>query len=249
VFSLLNRPKKSPLIVGHRGAMGHAPENTLASYELAVSMGVDMVECDVHLSADGVPVVLHDHTLDRTTNGKGLVCEHTAAELQALDAGSWRDPQFAGQRLPTLDGLLAWCRGRVPLSIELKNGPVFYDGLAEAIVDLVRKHDMLERANVISFDHAAIARVKQLEPRLSAGILFAALLVDAPAAARAANADAILPGHHFATADVITQAHAADLAVSVWTVDDPALARRLAADGVDAIATNYPDRVGPAVAG
>src|SRR5215213_901611 len=102
MFSQLARRAGRPLIVGHRGAMGYAPENTLASFERAVALGVDAVECDVHLSADGVPVVIHDHTLDRTTDGHGLVADHTLAQLKALDAGAWRGAEFAGQRLPTL---------------------------------------------------------------------------------------------------------------------------------------------------
>jgi len=243
MFSQIETAPGRPLIVGHRGAMGYAPENTFASYERALALGADAIECDVHLSADGVPIVIHDHTLDRTTDGRGPVRDRTVAELKRLDAGAWRGPEFAGQRLPTLDELLAWCAPRIPLSIELKNGPLFYDGLADQIVELVRKHGMVERANVISFDHQAIRRVKQLEPHLPAGILFAARLVDAPAAARAAGAEAIMPAYYFATADVVAQAHEAGLSVSVWTVDEPATAARLAAIGVDAIASNYPDRV------
>lgn len=210
--------------------MGYRPENTIPSFELAVEMGVDMVECDVHLSRDGLPVVIHDHMVDRTTAGTGLVRTIDSGELSELG-------------VPTLDELLGWSRGRVPLSIELKNGPVFYDGLVEKVLGLVRKHEMLDRTTLISFDHLAIRRARELEPSISAGVLFAARLVDAPAVAAAARADAILPNAGFATPDVVDQAHAAGLAVSVWTVDDGEQARRLAAIGVDAIATNYPDRV------
>src|SRR5262245_51347936 len=199
MFTGIEHPRARPLIVGHRGAMGYAPENTFASYERAVALGVDAVECDVHLSADGVPVVIHDHTLDRTTDGAGPVQALTLAELKRLDAGAWRGAEFAGQRLPTLDELLAWCAGRTALSIELKNGPTFYEGLAERIVELVRAHGMVGQANVISFDHLAVRRVKELEPRLMTGVLFAARLVDAPAAAKAAGADAIMPAYYFAT--------------------------------------------------
>src|SRR5207247_1736958 len=134
MFGRADRPGGRPLIVGHRGAMGYAPENTFASYERAVALGVDAVECDVHLSADGVPVVIHDHTLDRTTDGRGPVRDHTLEQLKRLDAGAWRGAEFAGQRLPTLDELLGWCASRVPLPIELKNGPLFYEGLTDRIV-------------------------------------------------------------------------------------------------------------------
>jgi glycerophosphoryl diester phosphodiesterase len=231
VFSLRERkPANRPLIVGHRGAMGHRPENTMPSFELGAAMGSDLLECDVHLSQDGVPVVIHDNTLDRTTKGTGPVAAQNAGDLRALG-------------VPTLDELLAWCRDRVPLSIELKNGPVFYEGMVEKVVDLVRKHQMIDHATLISFDHQAIRRARELEQNIAVGILYAARLVDAPAAAHAAWADAVMPHHGFATPDVVQQAHAAGLAISVWTVDDPDTAKRLAALGVDAIATNYPDRI------
>src|SRR5919202_3540380 len=86
-------------VVGHRGAMGHCPENTLASFARALELGADWIECDVHLSRDGVPVVIHDETLDRTTDGHGLVAEHTLAELKQLDAGAWFGAAYAGQRI------------------------------------------------------------------------------------------------------------------------------------------------------
>src|SRR5690349_24766663 len=101
MFSQIQTAPGRPLIVGHRGAMGYAPENTFASYERALVLGADAIECDVHLSADGVPIVIHDHTLDRTTDGQGPVRDRTVAELKRLDAGAWRGPEFAGQRLPT----------------------------------------------------------------------------------------------------------------------------------------------------
>lgn len=217
-------------MVGHRGASGHAPENTLASFALAVEMGADLVECDVHLSADGVPVVIHDETLDRTTAGAGLVQAHTARQLAALG-------------VPTLDELLTWAASRVPVSIEIKHGPLYYDGLVERTVDLVRAHAMPDRAFVISFDHFALRRVKELEPTIACGALFGARPVDGPAIARACRADALLPHWAFATRDVVDQAHAAGLAVSVWTCNDDVSIGAALAAGVDGIATDYPDRV------
>jgi glycerophosphoryl diester phosphodiesterase len=241
VFSPSSGTERAPAVVGHRGASGYAPENTLAAFALALEQGADMVECDVHLSADGVPVVIHDDTLDRTTNGRGPVREQTVAALKALDAGR-------GETIPTLDELLAWCRDRVALSIEIKNGPVYYEGLPERIVELLRRHGMTERAGVISFDHVALRRVRELEPRVAIGALFVARPVDAPAMARAAGADALLPHWAFATPDLVESAHRAGLAVSVWTVNDEAVARSAVAAGVDAIATDYPDRIRAALA-
>jgi glycerophosphoryl diester phosphodiesterase len=226
----LIRTNAKPAVVGHRGASGHAPENTMASFALAVEMGADLVECDVHLSADGVPVVIHDETLERTTAGAGLVQAHTAAQLAALG-------------VPTLDELLAWAATRIPLSIEVKHGPLYYEGLVEKSVALVRKHGMLDTTLLISFDHFAILRVKQLEPSIACGALFAARPVDGPAIARACRADALLPHWAFVTPDVVEQAHAAGLAVSVWTCNDDVSIGAALAAGVDGIATDYPDRV------
>jgi glycerophosphoryl diester phosphodiesterase len=226
----LTRLNGKPAVVGHRGASGHASENTMASFGLAHEMGADLVECDVHLSADGVPVVIHDETLERTTSGAGLVKAHTVAQLSALG-------------VPTLDDLLAWAASRIPVSIEIKNGPLYYEGLVEKTVDLIRAHGLVERTFLISFDHFALRRVKELEPAIACGALFGARPVDGPAIARACHADAILPHWAFATRDVVQQAHDAGIAVSVWTCNDEASIAAALAAGVDAIATDYPDRV------
>ena len=109
-------------MVAHRGASAEAPENTLAAFRLALQQGAPAVECDVHLSADGCPVVIHDETVDRTTNGKGAVVGLTRAALRGLDAGSWRGPRFAGEPIPTLEEALELCAGRARLFIEIKMG-------------------------------------------------------------------------------------------------------------------------------
>src|ERR1700716_3392227 len=107
-------------VVGHRGAMGHCPENTLASFERGLELGADWIELDVHLSRDGALIVIHDETVDRTTNGRGLVCEHTLAELKELDAGAWFGASFAGERVPSLDEVLVWARSKAAvLDIEI----------------------------------------------------------------------------------------------------------------------------------
>src|SRR5215213_10951386 len=146
-----HRADGRPRVFGHRGAMGHAPENTFASFELALTLGVDAIELDVHLSADDQVVVIHDDDLSRTTDGQGVVRDRTLAELQRLDAGARFDAQYAGQRIPTLDEVLAWARGRCVLDIEIKGGPDPYPGIEQRVVDLIRRHVMTEQAIVISF--------------------------------------------------------------------------------------------------
>src|SRR5215471_15400951 len=113
-----------PYVIGHRGAMGHAPENTFASFRKGFELGAPLLELDVHLSADGQLVVIHDETVDRTTNGSGRVADMSTAEIRRLDAGSWFGCAFAGEPVPMLSEVLQWMHGRVGLVIELKLGPV-----------------------------------------------------------------------------------------------------------------------------
>jgi len=223
-------------VVGHRGAMGHCPENTMASFERGLELGADWIELDVHLSADGALVVIHDETLDRTTNGHGLVREHTLAELKALDAGD-------GQPIPTLDQVLVWAHSRNAIvDIEIKNAPLYYEGIEEAVVACLNQHDMTEEVIVISFDHASVARVKELEPRVATGVLYACRPTDAGIGlARAAGADAVLPHWAYVTPSDVAAAHAAGLSVAPGSLNKTEVLRQLIASGVDAIGTNHPD--------
>src|SRR5207245_7355610 len=120
------------LLGGHRGNAAEFPENTLAAFASALELGVDVIECDVHLSADGALPVIHDHLLDRTTNGSGLVRDLTLAELKRLDAGSWKGAAFAGERIPELSEVLALARARAGAASEIKNLPLTYPAIHKA---------------------------------------------------------------------------------------------------------------------
>jgi glycerophosphoryl diester phosphodiesterase len=230
-------------VVGHRGAMGYRPENTMTSFAHALELGADWIECDVHLSSDGAVVVIHDETLDRTTNGHGLVKDHTLAELEALDAGAWFSAEYASERIPTLDELLGFARDRrTVVDIEIKNAPLYYAGIEDAVVAALDRNDMSENAIVISFDHAAVQRVKALDSRVATGVLYAGRPVDAGVhLARQTSADALLPHWAYVTAEDVQTAHAAGLAVAPWATSDPDILRRLVQVGVDGIGTNHPD--------
>lgn len=230
-----------PLVIAHRGASGYAPENTFAAFQLAVEQGADMVELDVHLSRDGEVVVIHDDRLERTTDGHGLVGAATLAELRRLDAGAWRDARFAGQRIPTLDEVLAWARGRTRLAIEIKNGPNFYVRIEEKVAALLDRHAMLDQALVISFDHHALRRLRQIEPRITTGVLYAARPIDPVALASTSGATVLEPHWSYVTAEDVQVAHAAGLRLAAWATSDPEVLRRLIACGVDGIATDHPD--------
>ncbi len=243
MLDLRSVDRRRPWIIGHRGASGDAPENTFAAFRLALEQGADLLETDVQLTADGVPVIIHDPTLDRTTSGHGLVAQTTFADIRTLDAGSWFSPAYAGERVLTLDELLEWASGRVPVAIEIKNGPIYYPGIEDLVVDALRRHDMVHSSIVISFDHRAVLRARQLCPDLVAGVLFACAPLAPASLALEAQAQALLPHWSNLTTEMVEDAHARGLAVCPWCVDDDREMRWVLAMGVDAVATNCPARL------
>jgi glycerophosphoryl diester phosphodiesterase len=239
-------PGGRPIVVGHRGAAGHAPENTLVAFERGLALGADVLECDVHLTRDGHLVVIHDDTLERTTNGSGPVSARTLDELLALDAGCWRGPEFAGQRIPTLPQLLDLARGRCQLAIEVKPEPGRSPRTGEleaALATCLRDSGLARDAFVISFDHEVVRRVRALCPDVTAGVLYVARPVDPVAMARAADATLLMPMWELTTPELIENAHAAGLMVFPWTANEPAAIGWLLSIGVDGVGSDYPDRV------
>jgi glycerophosphoryl diester phosphodiesterase len=233
------RESGATLVGGHRGNPAEFPENTLASFRSAIELGVDMIECDVHLSADGELVVIHDHTLDRTTDGAGLVVQRTLAELRRLDAGG-------GERLPILAEVCALARDRVCLCIEVKQIPIPYPGLEEKLVGLLRELEMTGQTVVLSFDHRAIHRLKELDPELTAGILEGARPIDPAGLLRTSGADIYAPHYGAMDPDLVGEVHAAGGAVGVWTVDDAAAVAWCQACRPDSVFTNRPREILPA---
>ena len=238
-----------PIVVGHRGAAAHAPENTVSSFEKGLALGADVLECDVHLTRDGRLAVIHDHTVDRTTNGTGLVGGYTLAELKALDAGIRRGPEFAGQRILELPELLALARGRARVSIEVKNGPVFYAGIATRLVETLRVERATDDVLVISFDHRVIREVRELCPEVAGGVLYSARPADPAGMARAADAQVLLPHWALVTPEDVEAAHRAGLLLLPWTANTTEQIEALLAMGVDGLASDYPDLVRAAVDG
>src|SRR3989440_11553835 len=138
------------LLGGHRGNADECPENTLASFRSAIELGVDLIECDIHRAEDGGLPVIHDHLLDRTTDGSGLVRAHTMAELKRFDAGSWKDPRFKGERIRSIDEVLTLAKGQVGVAIEIKNLPLPYAGIEDALVRTVKDAGMIDDVVMIS---------------------------------------------------------------------------------------------------
>ena len=236
------------LIVGHRGASGRAPENTLVSFEQAIALGVDAIELDVHLSRDAHLVVIHDQNLARTTNGKGLVHEHDLAELMTLDAGSWFAPSFVGERIPTFEEVLVRIGRRVPLQVEIKGAT---DGVVEATVAALRAHGQLDRSMITSFHLDRLPLVRALAPATQIGALVwgrdrrdgrPMTPQECVAATRAAEADVMLLWHECIDEAMMTAARAANLPVgAAGGTATEADIRRLAALGIVRMTTNFPD--------
>jgi glycerophosphoryl diester phosphodiesterase len=230
-----------PQIIAHRGASGEAPENTLAAYRKALALGVDGVELDVHLSADGVPVVLHDPRLERTTSGQGFVKDQTLAALKRLDAGRWFGEAFAGERIPTLAEALDLLRP-VRVIIEIKNGPIFYPQIAARVAAVVREVGH-SRITVSSFDHPVLLDVRAAAPGIPTAVLFVARPIDPIGLARAAGATVLHQQWAFITGEMVDAVHAAGLTVEAWTVDEPEHMRAVVATGVDGVMSNHPARL------
>ena len=228
-------------VFAHRGASHYAPENTLPAFALAAAQGADGIELDVHLSQDGELVVIHDETLDRTTDGTGLVRDHTLTQLQALCADNHM-PGFADARIPTLREVLALVRPTPLLvNIELKTGVLWYEGIEQKALDLVREMGMADRVIWSSFNHYSIETVRQLAPEAETAYLYSDIICDVERYAAAHGVRGLHPGlWNVKMADLLQRYLASGLAVRVWTVNDAADLRWLLEAGADVITNDPP---------
>ena len=216
-------------IMGHRGAKAYEPENTLRSIRRALELGVDAVEIDIHLSRDGRLVVIHDATVDRTTDGKGRVADLTWEELRRLDAG-------LGEAVPSLEEVTALVHGRAHLFIELKD--------RQAVAPLAaffKTHNLFEAAHAISFWHPALKELRRLEPRIRTGVLFVGCPVDPPALAAAAGARALVLNYQYVTLELVQAARQSGLTTAVWNIDCVADLLPVLPLEPDYIGSNAPD--------
>jgi glycerophosphoryl diester phosphodiesterase len=230
------------LVIAHRGASGHAPENTLAAFKRAVGLGATFIETDLQLTRDSRFVAMHDGTVNRTTNGQGKVHDMTMAELRRLDAGSWFGSEFAGERIPTLDEILEFSKKHdVVFYLELKPGGSW--GGEHALVGALRESGEIPRAVVISFDADILARLRQIEPTLMTGLLYDGQIEEPLKKALEVGARQLAVRSDLVTPALLKDARKRDLQVVCWTVNHPAHIRMLMAAGVDGIMSDYPDRL------
>jgi glycerophosphoryl diester phosphodiesterase len=226
----------SPWRIGHRGACGHAPENTLGSMRKALAMGVHGFEFDIQMSRDGEPVVIHDDTLERTTGGSGAVSDYTLQELQQFDAGG-------GERIPSLRNVLDMVDKRCRLFIELKAESSTLP-VAEMLTHYVNHGGWsYEQFFLCSFDHPQLAAARNANPRLRSCALLAGIPVSLAAIAAEAGAWSLNTAIHHTSRALVDDAHRRGLKSIVWTVNDPLHIAKARALGVDGIISDYPDRL------
>ncbi len=230
--------------LGHRGASAYAPENTLTAFNMALEMGADGVELDVTLTKDGVPVIIHDDAVDRTTDGHGPIQQMTLAEVKCLDAGSKFDSKFAGERIPTLAEALKTVGERGIVNIELKGTSVKDDGLEKAVLPVIEDCGMAERVIISSFNPFALSRMAALDPRLPRGLLYAD---DLPIYLRrawlrpVAKPTAMHPKYTMIDRRFVAWARGKGYDINTWTVNEPEDMKRMIALGINTIITNRPD--------
>ena len=237
-----------PLWVAHRGAGRQAPENTLAAFRLGASHGYRAFECDVKLSADGVLFLLHDATLERTTSGHGTAGEQSWNDLSLLDAGSWHSRAFAGEPLPSLEAVAAYCRRNgFALNIEIKPTPGAEAQTGRAVgLEATRLWAGENLPPLLSsFSPDALHGARDTAPHLPRALLLDALREGWFEQARALGCSAVVTAFGLMDADLVAQLHGVGMRALVYTVNEPAEARRLTALGIDGIITDAVDRFSP----
>jgi glycerophosphoryl diester phosphodiesterase len=232
-----------PVIFAHRGASAYAPENTIASFELALVQGADAIELDVKLSADGHVIVHHDPTVDRTTNGKGKVKDLSLAELKKLDAGSFFSDKFKGEKIPTLEEVFEAVGKRTFINVELTNYKTPRDHLVEAVCMVVKKHQMQKRVIFSSFFASNLSKARSYLPDVPRGLLALNGVLGAWARSFGfvfGKYQALHPYLTDMTQQEVARVHRLNRRIHVWTVNAEQDISRLFGWGVDGIFTDDP---------
>ena len=234
------------LNLAHRGARMQAPENTLPAFRLAAELGADGIELDAQLSKDGTAVIVHDFTLDKTTNGHGRVSDFTLSELKTLDAGSHFSAEFAGTPIPTLEEVFAALGPVLLINVELKTDSFTDNGLEAEVIRLIENFNLQDRTMLSSFNPFALRRAYRINPNIKRGFLWATdlpLLLRSKLLRPITHADMFHPQWDALTAETVKREHARNKLVNIWTCNEIADMRRMIEFGVDAIMTDYPDRL------
>ncbi len=240
--------EKKTLVFGHRGASAYAPMNTLPAFELAAELGADGVELDVHRSVDGHAVILHDFTVDGTTDGKGDIRQMTLAQIKQLDAGSWKDAQFVRARVPTLDEVFEAVGHKYFINVEIKSQSFRTDGVEQVVAHVIHRHNMAERVIVSSFNPLALRRFYNIAPNIPLGYLTAPdISLFTRLYGFGMQYQAYHPYEKTITPSMIATMAKRGVIVNTWTVNNPERARELARMGVSVIISDKPDVIRDAI--
>jgi len=244
---------RNPIVVAHRGASGYAPENTMAAIKKAITMGVDMIEIDVQLSKDNEVVLMHDLTVDRTTNGKGKVRDLYLEEIKKLDAGKWFSSEFSGEKVPTLEEVIQAINGQCKLLIEVKHVKSKKQEIENKIVQLINKYNAYNWCIVQSFETQVIKNIQALDKSIEChklvtmNISVLPLHIDSRIKTgtiyKYKNVQSINPYFKMLNKRKVKKIHSYGQKVITWTVNEPEDMKRMIEMGVDGIITNYPDRL------
>ena len=246
---LTKQQQQKMVNIAHRGASGHAPENTMEAFQKGVEMKSDYIEIDVQMTKDGELIVIHDTTVDRTTDGTGKVGDLTLEEFEQLDAGSWFSEAYAGEEVPTFEEVLDAFRGKTGILIELK-APELYPGVEEKIANALIERNMSKPNNnkiiIQSFNHESMKKSKELLPNLSHGVLTGgswANVTEEQLAQFAAYADYFNPTMNIVTHELVSDVHEAGMDIFPYTSRTQEQAWRLFDLNVDGIITDFPEHV------
>ena len=230
-------------VIAHRGASGYAPENTMEAFFLAIEQGADGIELDVQLSRDGIPVVIHDETIDRVTDRTGYVKDYTLQELKELTVLKDRFPQYSQSKIPTLKEVLEAVKpSGIQVNIELKTGIYWYPDIEKKVAGIVEETGMKEKIIYSSFNHYSVQRIKEIVPDAETAYLYSDVILNVEDYARKTKVDGLHPAvYHVKMADFLKKYIKSGLNVRVWTVNEEADMKALTEAGVTAVITNYPD--------
>jgi len=237
----MTTPRATPLIIADRGASADAPEHTIAAFELALDQGADGIALDVHLTRDGQPVVIHDFTLERTTDGAGAIAAHTMREMKRLDAGAWRSRRFQGQRVQTLQEILERFRDRTRFWIEIRGGSDVYPEIEERVVSMVEIYEAVDQTLIQSMDVEALTLIRTLNRHIELGAIVLGSLDPLLAGAGPARVLCLQPEQ--LTETMGSEIRRLGLACYVRAGNDPGSLERLSAWSVDGIITARPSLV------
>lgn len=246
--TLTSKLKHHVNVVAHRGFSGIAPENTLSAFQKAIEIGADMIEFDVTLSKDGEIIVIHDKTVNRTTNGKGKVSDLTLEELKKLDAGSWFNKNFKGESVPTLEEVLKLTKDKILLNIEIKKYSVKRfnkkGGIEEKIVQLLEKYEMCDQVLISSFNKLAIERIKYFNKNIQTAFLYRlGINKRILKLGKKLEIYSFNQGKRFFSKKVLNELNSSNIKLNIYTINSKKEMKKLVNLGVSGIITNYPDRL------